>query len=393
MNVLIYYLSDNNGEIRYVGKTKQFLKQRLYAHIIECKSERKSHKISWIKSLLNKGERPLINVIDEVPEEEWEFWEQYWISQFTSWGFNLTNLTSGGQGGNGYKHTIDSKKKMRKSKLGTTLPQEQRDKISKSVKQKFIENPDYNRSGNNLKTIIDKDLIYNLYIIENLSLNKIAARLGYGKKKIFDTLKEYNISKSKEVWKDQLSTQPKKVVLQYDLLGNLIKEWFGLETIQKETGIDGSGISSCCRGFAITAGNYIWRYKDDFIEIDLNRLNDRKRSVRKYDLSGNFIKEYESIKSVILDGFDDGNVQLCCSGKQKSHRGYIWVYSEDIPPTKYKNKTIKSVLQYDKDMNFIREWNSISMVTKELGIGGNSITTCCNGKYNSAGGYIWKYKE
>jgi hypothetical protein len=59
MNVFIYYLSDGNGDIRYVGKTKQFLKKRLYAHIIECKSERISYKINWIKSLLKKGENQL----------------------------------------------------------------------------------------------------------------------------------------------------------------------------------------------------------------------------------------------------------------------------------------------------------------------------------------------
>jgi hypothetical protein len=40
---------------------------------------------------------------------------------------------------------------------------------------------------------------------------------------------------------------------------------------------------------------------------------------------------------------------------------------------------------------FIRSWESIVSVTKELGIGGNSITTCCKGGYKSAGGFVWKY--
>lgn len=44
-------------------------------------------------------------------------------------------------------------------------------------------------------------------------------------------------------------------------------------------------------------------------------------------------------------------------------------------------------------MKFIKEWDSIVSASKELGIGGNSITTCCKGKYKSAGGYIWKYKS
>jgi hypothetical protein len=393
MSIFIYYLSDEKGNIRYVGKTKNSPRKRLYKHILESKTNKKSHKTNWIKSLLNKGERPVINVIDEVQEEEWEFWEQYWISQFKSWGFSLTNLTIGGEGGNGYKHNINSKQKMRKSKLGTTLSQEQKDKISKSVKQKFIDNPNYNRSGNNIKSIINKDELYNLYITENLSMPKIAKKLGFGEKKIFDTLKEYNISKPKEVWKEQLSTQPNKVVLQYDLFGNFIKEWISLNTINKETGLNKANIANCCRSVAKSVGGYIWRYKDEFIEINIDKLNDRIRPVKQYDLFGNFIKEYSSIRETMEYGFNDANVQSCCSGKSKSHCNYIWRYSEDKPPTKYKNKTIKPVLQYDKNMNFIREWDSISMVTKELGIGSNSITTCCKGKYNSAGGYIWKYKN
>jgi hypothetical protein len=385
MKTTYIYGISHRGLIRYIGKSNN-PRRRLYQHINEKSNK---HKYNWLNNIIKNNDRPTIEIIDEVPEEEWEFWEQYWISQFKTWGFKLLNATNGGEGANGYKHAEHSKKKMRKSKLGTTLSQEQRDKISKSVKQKFIDNPDYNRSGNNLKKEINKDLLYKLYITENLSTPKIAKILGFGKKKIWDSLKENNISKPKEVWKKQLSTKPKKVVLQYDLCGNLIKEWSSLSEID----LNISNIANCCRGIAKSAGGYIWRYKDEFIEININKLNDKIRPVRQYDLSGNFIKEYSSIRETLDCGFNDSNVQSCCVGKQKSHKGFIWRYSEDIPPTKYKNKTIKSVLQYDKDMNFIREWDSISMVTKELGIGGNSITTCCKGKYNSAGGYIWKYKE
>ena len=393
MNVFIYYLSDKEGRIRYVGKTKNAPRKRLYKHIQESKGDSISYKNNWVKSLLSKGERPMINVIDEVPQEEWEFWEQYWISQLRCWGFSLTNLTTGGYGGNGYRHTKKSKQKMRKSKLGNKLSKEHKLKISKSVKQKFIEDPGYNRSGNNLKKEIGKELLYNLYIKENLSIPKISKILGFGEKKIWDSLKENNISKPKEVWKKQLSTQPKKVVLQYDLSGKFIKDWLGLDIIQSELGINKSNIANCCRGISKSAGNYIWRYKDEFIEINPNKLNDNVRKVRQYDLSGNFIKEYSSIIETTNYGFNDSNVQSCCVGKCKSHSGYIWRYSEDKPPAKYENKKIKSVLQYDKNMKLIREWNSISMASKELGIGSNSITTCCKGKYKSAGGYIWIYKN
>ena len=56
----IYTLSDKSGNIRYIGKSNT-PRKRLYSHIIECKTDRKSHKISWIKSLLNKNEVPYCN--------------------------------------------------------------------------------------------------------------------------------------------------------------------------------------------------------------------------------------------------------------------------------------------------------------------------------------------
>ena len=58
-------------------------------------------------------------------------------------------------------------------------------------------------------------------------------------------------------------------------------------------------------------------------------------------------------------------------------------------------KRCKPVLQYDKEGNFIKEWNKI----KEASIFLNkpkdtsSITQCCRGKIKFAFGFIWKYKE
>lgn len=53
----------------------------------------------------------------------------------------------------------------------------------------------------------------------------------------------------------------------------------------------------------------------------------------------------------------------------------------------------KSVLQYTKDGEFVREWECMIDASKELNIAYGGINACCNGKRLSAGGYIWKYKE
>lgn len=60
-----------------------------------------------------------------------------------------------------------------------------------------------------------------------------------------------------------------------------------------------------------------------------------------------------------------------------------------------RNRSIsnsKPVLQYDKQMNFIREWESATAVRNVLGINKSHIGECCMNKLKYAGGYIWKYK-
>lgn len=96
-SVYIYTLEDKLGNVRYVGKTND-ISARLLNHLADVTKNVKTHKTNWIKSLLNKGERPIINVLDEVPLTEWHYWEKYWIQQVKSWGFNLVNHCEGGEG-------------------------------------------------------------------------------------------------------------------------------------------------------------------------------------------------------------------------------------------------------------------------------------------------------
>ena len=49
-------------------------------------------------------------------------------------------------------------------------------------------------------------------------------------------------------------------VLQYDLDGNLIKKWFNLREIIKNTNYKKSNIQYCCLGKNKTAYGYIWKY-------------------------------------------------------------------------------------------------------------------------------------
>ena len=53
-----------------------------------------------------------------------------------------------------------------------------------------------------------------------------------------------------------------------------------------------------------------------------------KKPILRYDLNGNFIKEWPSATDVGKEAND--NICKCLKGKQKSAYGYKWVYKEEI---------------------------------------------------------------
>lgn len=95
----IYALVCPIGKIRYIGKTNDPDK-RLRRHISRAKYyETKSHAANWIRSLLKRGEKPEIRVLEEVPDGgDWVSREIATISEYRALGFDLTNATEGGEG-------------------------------------------------------------------------------------------------------------------------------------------------------------------------------------------------------------------------------------------------------------------------------------------------------
>lgn len=261
MNTFIYTLSDPNGNIRYIGKTN-CLRKRLYAHIIEARSKKsKSHKNNWLISLLNQNLNPIIDIIDEVPIDEWQFWEKYWISQIKQWGFNLVNLSEGGYNNN-YKRSKITKLKMRNSKIGTTLSEEQKKKISESVKLKY-KDPNHFKQRFGPKIVLSRNELYQKYIVENLSMPILSKIFNVSETTIFRSLKRYGIEKDKNIWKKQCANDKEHIsqhVFQYDMDGNFIKEWNGCSEILNVLGIRAQRV---CSGTRKSAGGFVWKYKND----------------------------------------------------------------------------------------------------------------------------------
>ncbi len=57
------------------------------------------------------------------------------------------------------------------------------------------------------------------------------------------------------------------------------------------------------------------------------------------------------------------------------------------------NHQAKSILQFDKNMNFVRKWECGMDIVRELGINCGNISSCCNGRKTKAGGFIWGFES
>lgn len=58
-----------------------------------------------------------------------------------------------------------------------------------------------------------------------------------------------------------------------------------------------------------------------------------------------------------------------------------------------KKDKFKSVLQFDLNGNFIKEWSSFNQIQSEKFPNLSNISQCCVGKIKTAYKFIWKYKE
>lgn len=228
--IKIYYLAALDKIPRYVGKTKQSLKDRLSKHKSEAKNKDVAHvyKNCWIKS---NDYNIDIYLIDEVPENEWEFWEEFWIEQFKIWNFKLTNISKGGKFDKFYiNHNRKNIPKLKKSLKGRKLSKEHVEAIRKA------------RTG---------------WIFSKETKAKISK--SHTGKKLSDATKE-KISKSK---KGTIS-EKKISINQYDKNGNFITTWDSTTTAAKELNLIRENIVAVLKGRRKTCGKFIFKYCESY---------------------------------------------------------------------------------------------------------------------------------
>lgn len=119
MTVYIYGLWDpRDGRLRYIGKTVN-PRARFYRHLVDYDRGKITHCSTWVKGILQSGNKPMMEILEEVTPETWQEIERDWIAQARTYGLDLVNMVSGGSGGR---------------TPGTPMPEEVKQKISQKLK-------------------------------------------------------------------------------------------------------------------------------------------------------------------------------------------------------------------------------------------------------------------
>lgn len=125
MITTIYGLYDPSQPevIQYVGRADS-PQARCSQHVNNALKNRKVNRflMNWIRSLLTRGARPAVRILEVVPVAEWERHEILWIAAMRAVNPDLLNIADGGNGdpGLGQQKAVGNRPEVKEQRSKTT---------------------------------------------------------------------------------------------------------------------------------------------------------------------------------------------------------------------------------------------------------------------------------
>lgn len=364
MKNFIYELVDpETNKPRYIGKTNDPIK-RFKKHLSDNKFGYWTPKNKWISSLIEKGLKPIINILEETEENNINTLEIEYIKKYRELYNDLTNDTDGGDGYDwtGRKHTDDTIERLklcnpnRKSIFQFDM--------SNNFIKLYASGREIDKNGFNRRSVVRscKNEIkqfkgYYFRFSDNFfpcelaqpikNMEDIQKILDSNKlEKLPNKRKQKTIDKNALVKATKLANKkPQKIYVHYDLLGNILGTYNGIIEASRKSGCHPHLIYICCnKKEYYTANDTTFRYKGDVFDYYTYNKNIQvtSRKISKYTLDGTFIETYDSIKRAAANnGVIAANVSMCCIKKNKKNGksivigGFTYRYYEDNFYIKY----------------------------------------------------------
>lgn len=134
--------------------------------------------------------------------------------------------------------------------------------------------------------------------------------------------------------------------------------------------------------------DYILKYGSNTIGYNSDSGGGFKKTVHQYDLNGKLVASYNSLNEIKISNKRRIS-NACINGNQ--HNGYYWSYIQHDTLLPKKDSRFKKVSQYDISNNFLKEYESVAEASRMTGVSKTCISRCCRGERESSGGFIWKY--
>ena len=161
-------------------------------------------------------------------------------------------------------------------------------------------------------------------------------------------------------------------------------------------------------GYQSLKGRILRQHKngDGYFHIGLNKDNHRKKYETHRLVAQTFIPNPENKAEVdhINTKRDDNRIENLRWATRKENQNNSLTLkkrSDSMKGDKHPmygklgktNPNSKAIYQVSMDGNIIRKWNALSEAERQTGTDESSISRCCQGKLNAAGGYRWLYAE
>lgn len=266
---IIYKAVNQATGSAYIGQTMCTLEKRWNEHIRASRTSEQDYKFH--RAIRKYGAESFdLSVVEEVPDDELDTREIYWIDFFDTY-HNGYNSTTGGGGS-----------------------------------QKA-----------------DYGLIRSLWE-DGFSAKEIANMTGYCSTTVLSAVHTCKNFSNYDAVKRGKKNQSKRVT-QYDLAGNFIRTFDSTADAAEHCRIDRSLVSICCRKIRPTGGGYQWRYEHD---IPPTEYKDSKcRNVQKFTKDGELVGEYASItEAAQANGISNAAISKACSIGRLSF-GHMWKYA------------------------------------------------------------------
>lgn len=127
--------------------------------------------------------------------------------------------------------------------------------------------------------------------------------------------------------------------------------------------------------------------KNGYITVDLHKKGKIKTFLLHRLIAETFIPKVKG-KNIINHKDNNptnnqvNNLEWCT---QSENIKYAYEFGNKKPPHQ------KRIIQFDRNNNFICEWESQTQIERVLGIKQANISKVCLGKRSQAGGYLWEF--